>query len=306
MTERGSRPERQANSLIARLLRLPRTALEMLTLYAGLVLLGVMLLVGTVVVVLVLKLSHPSDQRARARAAVSSLFRTFLNIMGALGIIRTDLSALDALAPAGAMIVAPNHPSLLDAVLMLSRMTDATCIMKAGLARNFFLGKGARMAGYIENDEPRSMVRQAVTRLNEGGQLLVFPEGTRTVVEPMNPLKGAFALIAKRADVPIQIVFIETDSPFLGKGWPLWKRPDLPLFYRARLGPRIDPHSLSTDEIKARTASIFEREFINGRGTPSGDPPSEPGRAWHRGEPTSESERARHRSDTTRDLPIDA
>lgn len=277
----------------SRLLRRLRSIAETLTLYAGLGLLGFMLLAGTVVVVIVLLISRADRRRSRARGSVSRLFRTYLNIMGALGIIRTDLSALDELRTAGALIVAPNHPCLLDAVLMLSRMTNATCIMKASLARNFFLGKGARMAGYIENDEPRAMVRQAVERLAEGGQLLVFPEGTRTVVEPVNPFKGAFALIAKRANVPVQVVFIETDSPFLGKGWPLWKRPDLPLYYRARLGPRLDPKGLSTDEIKSRTSQVFEREFARGRGASAADP-------------ARDTERGRHRNDNAHDLPIDA
>jgi len=36
-------------------------------------------------------------------------------------------------------------------------------------------------------------------------------------------------------------VFIEADSPFLGKGWPLLRRPALPVRYRVRLGRRFDP-----------------------------------------------------------------
>jgi hypothetical protein len=46
-------------------------------------------------------------------------------------------------------------------------------------------------------------------------------------------------LIAKHAGTPLQTVFIETDSPFLGKGWPLLRMPPLPLVYRARLGRRF-------------------------------------------------------------------
>ncbi len=37
----------------------------------------------------------------------------------------------------------------------------------------------------------------------------------------------------------MQTVFIETNSAFLGKGWPLLKKPDLPLVYRVRLGRRF-------------------------------------------------------------------
>lgn len=247
----------------ARLLRLPRTLFEFVVLYLALLLLGLMLLLGTVLLALRVVSTPRARRRTRARAAVSDLFRIYLNILGALGILRVDLSELESLRDAGPLVVAPNHPSMLDAVLMLSRMPNATCIMKASLTRNVFLGRGARLAGYIENTDPRTMVRQAVQRLEDGGQLLVFPEGTRTISHPVNSLKGAFSLIAKRSGCPVQIVFIESNSGFLGKGWPLWRRPDLPLFYRARLGPRIDPMGLDTDEIKRRTSAVFMRELAD-------------------------------------------
>ena len=69
--------------------------------------------------------------------------------------------------------------------------------------------------------------------------LLLFPEGTRTTRAPINPLVRQRRLIAKRAGVPVQTLVIETDSPFLSKGWPLFRRPTLPITYRVRLGRRL-------------------------------------------------------------------
>jgi 1-acyl-sn-glycerol-3-phosphate acyltransferase len=85
------------------------------------------------------------------------------------------------------------------------------------------------------------MVREAVTDLRAGGVLLLFPEGTRTLRSPINPLKKSIAVIARRARVPVQTLLIETDSPFLSKGWPWLARPSLPVTYRVRLGRRFDP-----------------------------------------------------------------
>ena len=65
-------------------------------------------------------------------------------------------------------------------------------------------------------------------------------EGTRTRKGPVNRFKGGFALIAKQSGTPLQTVFIETNSPFLSKGWPILKKPELPLIYRARLGKRFE------------------------------------------------------------------
>jgi hypothetical protein len=48
-------------------------------------------------------------------------------------------------------------------------------------------------------------------------------------------------LILTRHPVPVQTLIIDTDSPFLGKGWPLFRRPDLPIVYKVRLGKRFEP-----------------------------------------------------------------
>ena len=113
--------------------------------------------------------------------------------------------------------------------------------MKASLMKNVFLGAGARLAHYIRNDSARTMVRLAVNDLRHGGQLVIFPEGTRTVTPPLNAFRPGVTLIAKLAQAPIQTVFIDTDSPYLGKGWPLWRVPPLPVVIKLRLGQRFSP-----------------------------------------------------------------
>jgi 1-acyl-sn-glycerol-3-phosphate acyltransferase len=179
--------------------------------------------------------------RALGRAAISRGFRLYLRALEGAGACRLDLAALEALRDAGPLIIAPNHPSLLDAVMLLSRIPQAACVLKAPLIDSVLFGAGARLAGYIHNDSPVDMVRRSVDELRGGGQLLLFPEGTRTTRAPLNPFKGALALIARQASVPVQTVFIEADSAFLGKGWPLSRKPDLPLRYRVRLGRRFAP-----------------------------------------------------------------
>lgn len=168
-------------------------------------------------------------------------FRFYLGALGRIGACRFDLSALDTLRGQGPMIVAPNHPGLLDAVMVLSRLSDVACILKADLLNNVFFGPGARLARYIPNDAPLTMIKRAVGELRRGGILLIFPEGTRTAHPPVGPFQGGIGLIAARAGVPVQTVFIETDTKFLGKDWPLFRRPDLPMRFRLRLGKRFPP-----------------------------------------------------------------
>jgi len=166
-------------------------------------------------------------------------FRGFVAAMRASGILDCELKELDRLARGAPVVIAPNHPSLLDAVLVISRLPQVVCAAKAPIWNNAFLGGGARLAGFIRNDSPAKLIRGAVRQLQAGRHFLIFPEGTRTDGTPVGAFKGGFALIAKRAAVPVQAVFIETDSPFLRKGWPLFRKPPFPLVYRARLGRRI-------------------------------------------------------------------
>jgi 1-acyl-sn-glycerol-3-phosphate acyltransferase len=175
--------------------------------------------------------------------------------------LRLDASVLDALRDERGLIVVANHPSLLDAVMLVARLPRSACIMKASLSRNPLLGPGARLARYIRNDSAYDMVQCAVQDLRAGGQLVMFPEGTRTVHAPINAFQSSFTMIAKRAQVPIQTVFIDTRSPYLGKGWPVWRLPPLPIVFSVRLGQRFaaasaeQDHHTQCDEIEAYFAA---------------------------------------------------
>jgi 1-acyl-sn-glycerol-3-phosphate acyltransferase len=182
--------------------------------------------------------------RLRGRRAVGAGFRSFLGFWKLSGLVTVDTTALNALRGEGGLIIAPNHPSILDAVFIMARLPEVACVLKAGLLNSPFIGGGARWSGHISNDAGAGMVRQAVAELAEpGGQLLVFPEGTRTRPDAgqVNAFKGAFALVARAAQAPVQTVILRYNSRLLGKGWPLWKVPAYPLVFRAELGRRFDP-----------------------------------------------------------------
>jgi len=188
-------------------------------------------------------------------------FRFYLWALHWIGVARFDLRELDQLRNAGAMIIAPNHPGLLDALMIISRLPDVACVLKASLLDNPLWGAGARLAGYIRNDWFVGSINLAVEELRAGGCLLLFPEGTRTETPPqLNPFRAGVAYVAHRAGVPIQTVIIETDSAFLGKAWPILRRPDMPMHFRIRLGHRFEAPAdpvAATRELEA----YFAREL---------------------------------------------
>lgn len=195
------------------------------------------------------------------RAGIAYGYRFFWACARASGLMRLEAESLDVLRHEPGILIAANHPSLLDALMIVARLPRSACIMKGSLVRNPFLGAGARLAGYVPNDSARTMVRTAVETLREGGQLVVFPEGTRSPAPGrIHPFSRSIALIAQRAQVPVQAVVIETDSPYLGKGWPLWKLPPLPIVFRARLGERFAPGA-DAEALSARMEDHFRREL---------------------------------------------
>ena len=210
-------------------------------LYVGLLWLGILSLCWTLVATVLYPILPKRHAIRLGRYAIMISFRAYLMSLSISQRCRFDLTELDALRHESPLIIAPNHPCLLDAVMIISRLPNVACVMKADLMKNIFLGAGARLARYIRNEPIRQMVMQASEDFKTGSHLLLFPEGTRTVKQPINPLKGSIALIAMQAKVPVQTVIIETNSPYLTKGWPLFRKPNMPVIYKVRLGKRFNP-----------------------------------------------------------------
>lgn len=193
------------------------------------------------------------------------IFHCFVLYLRATGLLKDDLTALDRLGKIRhPLIAAPNHSSLWDAVFIIARMPQAICVMKKSILRNPFLGGGSRLAGYIPNGTTTRMIRDAADALGRGGQLLLFPEGTRTHPSArwINPLKGGCALIAARANVPVYPLFIRSNTRFFQKGWPLWKPPAFPIRLSIEVGDPVIPHpEESPSAFTERLQSIYEQEL---------------------------------------------
>jgi len=217
-----------------------RSLYEYAVLYVSLALFGMAGLAYTLIGAVLYLLLPRRFGACVGRRMMTGIFRIYIAFIESTGLFKCDLSALDALSSDEAIIIAPNHPGLIDVVLVGSRLNNIVCIMKADIQDNIMFGGGARLAGYIRNDPIGNMVRTSITELKQGCQLLIFPEGTRTTAQPVNEFKSTFALIAHKAGVPVQTVFIEYSSAFLGKGWPLWKKPQFPLTFRVTLGKRFE------------------------------------------------------------------
>lgn len=201
----------------------------------------------------------PSIGPAKPQAVIRGLFRFWLGLAHRLGVFRIFFPEAPQLAALRGAIIAPNHPSLLDAVILLSVAPQTVCVVRASLNDHICLGGAVRLARFVANDVGPILIRQGVEKIEQGENLLIFPEGTRTTSPgALNPFKKGFALIAEKTGAPIQTVFVERASKYLGKGTSLLAPTQLPLVYHLHLGEVFCVRENETaQQLSARLEAYF-------------------------------------------------
>jgi 1-acyl-sn-glycerol-3-phosphate acyltransferase len=232
--------------------------------YMAWVFLAVVCLVWSIVALPAYLLLPVRSATIIGRSGIRTGFRFLVGVLQWMGIYRFDLRELCRLSQESRVILAPNHPRLIDAIVLLACHPNMVCVMKTGLRKNPFLSAGARLARFISNTPPRRMIKEAIDALNDGGVLLLFPEGTRSVRAPVNEFQLTVGAIAKHAKVPVLTVLIETESPYLSKGWPVLRVPRLPIAYRVRLGRRFNP-PVDAQQFTRELEAYFRHELPNYR-----------------------------------------
>jgi 1-acyl-sn-glycerol-3-phosphate acyltransferase len=187
---------------------------------------GIFLAGALVVRILVLPLLVLFSGSAEARAlgvrtVVQVLLRLYVRLLEAAGFITVHFHGMPGKVPPGTVLVA-NHPSLLDAILVMSYVPEVVCVAKRSLVRAPVIGAIAKAAGFLSNDDIEGILRESEGVLKSGGRLLIFPEGTRSTpageLRPFNPVGAG---VAVRAGAPLLPVLITSKPACLYKGQPL-------------------------------------------------------------------------------------
>jgi len=176
--------------------------------------------------VLLLPLPNRNSYGRAVRATIRRLFGAWIAWLHASRTIIIEWVGFDGGVRPGTVYIA-NHPSIVDATLLLARLPDAVCIFKPALMSNPAVGPAAIMAGYVRGDTGLDLMRAAAARVAAGQSLLIFPEGTRTAEgKLLEPMKPGFALIADRARAPVQLVIIRSTPGVGSRGRPWWPPPE--------------------------------------------------------------------------------
>jgi 1-acyl-sn-glycerol-3-phosphate acyltransferase len=112
----------------------------------------------------------------------------------------------------GGVLVLSSHQSHLDPLLLgLATNRRLSSLARSSLFKFGPFGNAIAALGAVPIDRNASTVtamRTVIQRLRKGAAVIVFPEGTRTSSGQLGDMKKGFALLAKRAAVPIAPVAI--------------------------------------------------------------------------------------------------
>ncbi len=137
---------------------------------------------------------------------------------------KVSIHGLENLDPSQSYILVSNHQSNFDIFAFLGYLpTQFRWIAKGELFHIPFLGWAMSRIGYIpiERDSPKKAYRGillAAERVKNGLSVMIFPEGTRSLNEKLQPFKKGVFLIALKSQAPILPITILGTGKIMHKG----------------------------------------------------------------------------------------
>ena len=190
---------------------------------------------------------NPKRRQYYARLSVSLSFRLFIKLLCVLRLIKVRFEHFERLSSDGSrpgVILVANHPSLIDYVLIASRLEHINCVVKEALRHNFFLKGIVKATGYLANDDPEAFLQLGSACLAQGEDLLIFPEGTRTSRSREFRLRRGAAALAVHSGRPLQVITITLSTEFLSKEKRWYHVPRTCPEYVLSVGEKLSPDEL--------------------------------------------------------------
>jgi len=215
---------------------------------------------------LLFRLAGRKPYPLRERRKLAERFRTYLALLKKWGMLELEYSGFDDAATWGGSIIVPNHPSILDAVILLECLPSMDCVMTSRLLRSPVTSGAVRLCDFIRNDAASAMIKTCRSRLASGSNILIFPEGTRTRNKPVDEFHPGYVLVAKHCGAPIRTILIECDSEYFGRQFSHFKPSRHVIRFRISAG-RVFQTDHQTD-VRGLSAEIEEyfRKNLHGHG----------------------------------------
>lgn len=184
---------------------------------------------------------------------------------------RLDVEGREDVPARGGAMLAPNHVSMADAVLLLAALDrPVRFLMFKGSYEHPFVKPFAKILGVIpiaSDQGPREMIhslRRATQALQDGELVCIFPEGQMTRIGQLLPFRRGMERIIKGVDVPIIPVNLDgvwgSIFSFAG-GRFLWKFPrHLPYPVRVTFGKPL-PSTATSQQARQAVQDLSAEGF---------------------------------------------
>ena len=96
--------------------------------------------------------SHALQSQLKTRRFVGRIWNYFICYLSFAGLLQVSYKGFEKLGRPGQLIL-PNHPSLLDVVLILSKVPTLNCIVKKDLLNNPTMRNQILACGFLPNTE---------------------------------------------------------------------------------------------------------------------------------------------------------
>lgn len=214
------------------------------------------------------QLATGNSQLAADPTRRSLLWRTLSIPARMLTTLLFDLKVygLEHIPPRGGAILAANHQSYLDPVLLGVRLRRPLSYMaKSELFGNPFFAwliRSLHAFPVRQASADVSAMKESIRRVQEGHLLNIYPEGTRSETGELQPILSGVALVVRRAGVPVIPAVVEGAFD----AWPPHRR--LP---RARgpiivvYGPAMDFAGLKGEQITDKVGATFKAMMADAR-----------------------------------------
>lgn len=196
-------------------------------------------------------------------------FRAFIWMMKTLGVLTYEFSGIEKLPGNSGRLIIANHPTLLDVVFVISRLPTSQCVVKKAAWSNPFLAGVMWATGYIQNEDPVILIDDCVRTLEEGNNLVIFPEATRTVPGRKIKLKRGAASVISTSRQRFTPLIMTCEPSTLAKGQKWFEIPNRRVHFKISVGDPVDPVPLLTDgeqlsKSNRRINDAIEELFVTG------------------------------------------
>jgi len=183
-----------------------------------------------------------SKRRLRLEQSVmGGLLRFFCFMIRALGLARVEVSGREHLVPGKSYLILVNHPTLIDAPVLLSIFPDALCVVKSAIGSRWMYRTACSELGFLILGDSSHLIESAVDALSAGRSILLFPEGTRSFSDSLRPFERGAATIFIRSvlgrgeEIEILPVTITCNPPSLARGQRWFEIPERRIDFRVAI-----------------------------------------------------------------------